>query len=58
MEVLLWFFYFATTLGSNCFAKLSSNRLGEGGAYPVFFTVNGMIACLFFLDHRRFPPAM
>lgn len=48
MELLLWFLFFAVGLGGNCFSKLSSNQLRDGGAYSVFFAINSVIACLFF----------
>lgn len=47
----LFLLFFIGTLGGNCFSKLSSNRLGGSGGkeFPLFFAVNGGIACIFFL---------
>ncbi len=47
----LFLLFFAGTLGGHCFSKLSSNRIGGSGGkeFPLFFVVNGTIACLFFL---------
>ena len=50
----MWTLLFTASLGGNCFSKLSSNRLEKGGSYSVFFTLNGGIACLFFLISSGF----
>lgn len=49
MDISLWCLFFSVSLGEKICAKLSSNCLKANGAYSYFFTINGTVACLYFL---------